>query len=157
MNFVAVCFTGADVVTKTRRKWRFHQAATRWKPYVSRRRTNVRHSDRWSIKWLKSGNVNGRCRKKASKEIQDFLKQINLVPQLNLRGRTGAASLYYKANTNEGENIRYVDVTSDVTSEYPYVNSYGTYPMAHPEILLEPDDQDPASYYGILTVDILPS
>ena len=28
--------------------------------------------------------------------------------------------------------------------------------MGHPEIFLEPDDQDPASYYGILTVDILP-
>ena len=46
--------------------------------------------------------------KKASKEIQDFLKVINLVPQLNPRdafcgGRTGAASLYYKANTDEGE------------------------------------------------------
>ena len=47
---------------------------------------------------------------------------------------------------------RYVDVTS----EYPYVNKYSTYPMGHPEIFLEPDDQAPASYYGILTVDILP-
>ena len=28
--------------------------------------------------------------------------------------------------------------------------------MGHPEIFLETDDQDPASYYGILTVDILP-
>ncbi|CAH3124157.1 unnamed protein product [Pocillopora meandrina] len=90
--------------------------------------------------------------KRPQKEIQDFLKEINLVPQLNPRdaffgGRTGAASLYYKANTDEGEQIRYVDVTS----EYPYVNKYGTYPIGHLEIFLEPDDQDPASYFGILT------
>ena len=103
----------------------------------------------WECQWKEQ--------KKASKEIQDFLKEINLVPQLNPRdaffgGRTGAASLYYKANTDEGEQIRYVDVTS----EYPYVNKYGTYPIGHPKIFLEPDDQDPASYFGILTVDILP-
>ena len=103
----------------------------------------------WECQWKEQ--------KKASKEIQDFLKEINLVPQLNPRdaffgGRTGAASLYYKANTDKGEQIRYVDVTS----EYPYVNKYSTYSMGHPEILLEPDDQDPASYYGTLTVDILP-
>ncbi|CAH3121920.1 unnamed protein product [Pocillopora meandrina] len=103
----------------------------------------------WECQWKEQ--------KKASKEIQDFLKEINLVPQLNPRdaffgGRTGAASLYYKANTDEGEQIRYVDVTS----EYPYVNKYGTYPIGHPEIFLDPDDQDPASYFGILTVDILP-
>ena len=28
--------------------------------------------------------------------------------------------------------------------------------MGHPEIFLKPDDQDAASYYGFLTVDILP-
>ena len=75
MNFMAVCFTGADVVIKTARKWRFHQAATRWKPCVSRRKTNVRHSDRWGIKWFKSGNVNGRSRKRPQRKFKIFSRK----------------------------------------------------------------------------------
>ena len=70
-----VCFTGADVVIKTARKWRFHQAATRWKPCVSRRKTNVRHSDRWGIKWFKSGNVNGRSRKRPQRKFKIFSRK----------------------------------------------------------------------------------
>ena len=70
MNFMAVCFTGADVVIKTARKWRFHQAATQWKPYVSRWETNVRHSNRWGIKWFKSGNINGRSRKRPQRKFK---------------------------------------------------------------------------------------
>lgn len=43
-----------------------------------------------------------------------------------------------------------------MTSEYPWVNKYGTYPVGHPTILFEPEDQDPSHYYGIVKVDILP-
>ena len=52
----------------------------------------------------------------------------------------------------EREEIRYIDVTS----EYPYVNKYGTYPVGHPDIYLEPENQDPRSYFGLMTVDITP-
>ena len=47
----------------------------RWKPYVSRRKTNVRRSDRWGIKWLKSGNVNGRSRKRPQRKFKIFSRK----------------------------------------------------------------------------------
>ena len=63
----------------------------------------------WECQWKEQ--------KKASKKIQDFIKEINLVPQFNPRdaifgGRTGVVLLYYKANTDKGEQIRYIDITS---------------------------------------------
>ena len=63
----------------------------------------------WEYQWKEQ--------KKASKKIQDFIKEINLVPQFNPRdtifgGRTGVVLLYYKANTDKGEQIRYIDITS---------------------------------------------
>lgn len=61
-------------------------------------------------------------------------------------------SLYRQADDAQGEEIRYVDVTS----EYPWVNKYGTYPVGHSTILFEPEDQDPAHYFDIIKVDILP-
>ena len=36
----------------------------------------------------------------------------------------------------EREEIRYIDVTS----EYPNVNKYGTYPVGHPDIYLEAEN-----------------
>ena len=48
--------------------------------------------------------------------------------------------------------IRYVDVTS----EYPWVNKNGVYPVGHPVILYEPENQDPSAYFGLLKVDVLP-
>ena len=67
MNVMAVCFTGAEVVIKTARKWRFHQAATQWKPYVSRWETNVRHSNRWG----KSGSNLGMSMEGAEKGLKE--------------------------------------------------------------------------------------
>ena len=52
----------------------------------------------------------------------------------------------------EGEEIRYVDVTS----LYPWVNKNCTYPIGHPQIITQPDDQSIHSYFGLALVDILP-
>lgn len=43
-----------------------------------------------------------------------------------------------------------------MTSEYPWVNKYGEYPVGHPTIYLEPENQDPNAYYGLMKIDILP-
>ena len=56
------------------------------------------------------------------------------------------------AVAGEGEEIRYVDVTS----LYPWVNKNCPYPIGHPQIITQPVDQSLGSYFGIATVDILP-
>ena len=90
----------------------------------------------------------GACRHQELKKFQDFL-----APDYQLKVMaTSYPYMVVFVGPEAPHIIRYVDVTS----EYPYVNKYGTYPIGHPEIFLEPDDKDPASYYGILTVDILP-
>ena len=65
-------------------------------------------------------------------------------------GRTGAVALHHQAGP--GEKIFYVDVTS----LYPWVNKTARYPLKHPKIYYEPDDQDLDSYFGIALVTILP-
>ena len=56
------------------------------------------------------------------------------------------------AVAGEGEEIRYVDVTS----LYPWVNKNCPYPIGHPRIITQPADQSLESYFGVATVDILP-
>ena len=56
------------------------------------------------------------------------------------------------AVAGEGEEIRYVDVTS----LYPWVNKNCPYPIGHPQIITQPIDQSLGLYFGITTVDILP-
>ena len=56
------------------------------------------------------------------------------------------------AVAGEGEEIRYVDVTS----LYPWANKNCPYPIGHPQIITQPVDQSLGSYFGITTVDILP-
>ena len=51
-----------------------------------------------------------------------------------------------------GEKILYVDVTS----LYPWVNKTARYPLGHPTIFYEPEDQDLDSYFGLALVTILP-
>ena len=43
-----------------------------------------------------------------------------------------------------------------MTSLYPWVNKTQEYPVGHPEVLVNPEDQDIQHYFGIATVDILP-
>ena len=101
----------------------------------------------WECEWQKLVDTN--------EEVQRFLASLELVPPLEPRdaffgGRTGAVSLH--AVAGEGEEIRYVDITS----LYPWVNKNCTYPIGHPTIITQPTDQSLHSYFGIATVDILP-
>ena len=78
--------------------------------------------------------------KKTDPELQSFLKSFELVPPLDpreafFRGRTGATTLYAKAEN--GEDIDY----QDFTSLYPSINKYGTYPVGFPETHFNPADQ----------------
>lgn len=93
-------------------------------------------------------------KKKTDLELIQFLETFKFVPPLNPRdaffgGRTGAASLYAKAEDNE--EISYIDYTS----LYPWVNKYGTYPVGVPDIIYQPDNQNIFYYFGIAQVDIL--
>ena len=87
--------------------------------------------------------------------VSQFLRSFDLVAPLEpreafLRGRTGAVALH--AVAGEGEEIRYVDVTS----LDPWVNKNCPYPIGHRQIITQPVDQFLGSYFGIATVDILP-
>ena len=87
--------------------------------------------------------------------VSPFLRSFDLVPPLEPReaffgGRKGAVALYTVAG--EGEEIRYVDVTS----LYSWVNKNCPYPIGHPQIIMQPVDQSLGSYFGIATLDILP-
>lgn len=87
--------------------------------------------------------------------MKRFLTSFDLVPPLEPRdaffgGRTGAVGLH--AVAGEGEEIRYVDITS----LYPWVNKNCSYPIGHPQIITQPVDQNINSYFGIALVDILP-
>ena len=101
----------------------------------------------WECQWQKLVDTNA--------EVQSFLASLELVPPLEPReaffgGRTGAVAMH--AVAGEGEEIRY----TDITSLYPWVNKTCTYPVGHPEIITQPEDQRIHSYFGIATVDILP-
>lgn len=92
--------------------------------------------------------------KKTDPQLKAFLDEFELVAPMEPRdafygGRTGAVSLYSKAD--EGEDIKY----SYVTSLYPFVNKYKEYPVPYPLIYTNPADQDIHHYFGIVQVDIL--
>ena len=87
--------------------------------------------------------------------IQSFLSTLVATPPLQPRdafcgGRTGAVALHHRAGP--GEKILYVDVTS----LYPWVNKTARYPLGHPTIFYEPEDQDLNVYFGIALVTIIP-
>ena len=101
----------------------------------------------WECQWQKLVDTNA--------EVQSFLASLELVPPLEPReaffgGRTEGVTLH--AVAGEGEEIRYVDITS----LYPYINKTSTYPVGHPEIITQPVDQAIHSYFGLACVDILP-
>jgi len=58
-------------------------------------------------------------------------------------GRTNACQLCAEAGVNQGEEIRYVDVTS----LYPTVKKFDTFPVKHPQIITQPV-QDIHRYFG---------
>ena len=92
--------------------------------------------------------------KKTDPALKVFLDNLDMVLPLDPRdafygGRTGAVSLYAKAE--EGENIKYCDVTS----LYPWVNKYKEYPVRFQLIFTNPSDQEIDHYFGLAQVDIL--
>ena len=101
----------------------------------------------WECQWQKLVDTNA--------EVQSFLASLELVPPLDPReaffgGRTEGITMH--AVAKEGEEIRYVDITS----LYPYINKTSTYPVGHPEIITQPVNQAIHSYFGLACVDILP-
>ena len=87
--------------------------------------------------------------------ISSFLSSMTSTPPLQPRdaffgGRTGAVALHHQAVP--GEKIFYVDVTS----LYPWVNKTARYPLGHPTIHFEPQDQELDNYFGLALVTILP-
>lgn len=94
----------------------------------------------WGCEWEKEKESNEECR--------DFVNRIDFMERLNPRdaffgGRTNAAKLYHKCSDNE--HIEYVDFTS----LYPTINKYGEYPIKHPVVYLNPEDQDITHYFGV--------
>ena len=91
--------------------------------------------------------------KKTNPQLQQFLQSFELVAPLNPRdaffgGRTNAVCLH--AKTKESETIHY----ADINSLYPFVNKTKTYPVGHPELLVNPADQYIQHYFGIAKVKI---
>ena len=69
-------------------------------------------------------------------EIQNFVDNVQVLPPLEPRdaffgGRTEAFTLH--AESNEGETIKYYDVTS----LYPFINKTGKYVIGHPTVTTE--------------------
>ena len=94
---------------------------------------------------------------KTNPELQRFLDTLEMVEPLQPRnaffgGRTKAVKLHHVAERRVNEKIKYIDVTS----LYPWVNKTQEYPVGHPTVLVNPDDQDIHHYFGTAKVDILP-
>lgn len=101
----------------------------------------------WSCEWEE--------KKKNDPELATFIDQLQLTEHLEPRdsffgGRTNATTLYYKCE--DGEEIHYYDFTS----LYPFCNKYATYPTGHPEVILNPEDQDISQYFGIAQCIVRP-
>lgn len=143
-NFTAVSFTVAERdVPSSRSNCRgntsSHRAErTRWSGYAV--------VEMWECTFKKE--------LKQYEELQDLVKNMTWVSYLDPRdafyeGLTGMAKCYHTAE--EGEQISY----QDFTSLYPTINKYGTYPLGHPQIIVNPESQNIQDYFGIAKVDVL--
>ena len=89
------------------------------------------------------------------KNKNQFLLNFKIIDPLQPRdaffgGRTNAVKLHHTVEPNE--KIHYVDVAS----LYPWVNKTRGYPVGHPSIIVNPEDQDIHNYFGMAKVDVLP-
>ena len=85
---------------------------------------------------------------KQNEALQENIEKMSWVSPLNPRdgfygGRTGMAKCYYQ--TEDNDKILY----EDFTSLYPTFNKYGTYPIGHPHIIVNPVNQNIQDYFGI--------
>lgn len=69
-------------------------------------------------------------------------------------GRTNAIQLYRKCRVERGERIRYYDING----LYPYINTTGVYPVAHPRKLFDVWGGDVANgyFFGVAKCYVLP-
>ena len=92
---------------------------------------------------------------KTNPELHQFVDALQIVDPLQPRdaffgGRTNAVKLHHLADPDE--EIEYIDVTS----LYPWANKTKEYPIGHPQVIVNPDDQDIHQYFGMTKVNILP-
>ena len=85
---------------------------------------------------------------KQNEDLKELVKNITWVSSLDPReafygGRTGMAKCYHAVD--EGKEIYY----QDFTSLYPTINKYGTYPIGHPTILVNPESQNITDYFSL--------
>lgn len=78
---------------------------------------------------------------KQHEKLQDLVKNMTCVPPLDPRdafycGPTGMVEYYH--NAEENEQI----LCENFTSLYPTINKYGTYPIGHPQIIVNPESQN---------------
>ena len=60
-------------------------------------------------------------------------------------GRTNAVKLHHIADLLHEEEIKYVDITF----LYPWAKKKGEHPVRHPEVIVNPQDQDIHHYFGV--------
>ena len=94
--------------------------------------------------------------KKSDPDLGRFLLTVNVHSRLNPResffgGRTNASVLHYKVDRELGQRVLY----KDMTSMYPTVNKFHSYPKGHPEVIVR-DFEDISQYFGIAKVTVLP-
>ena len=68
-------------------------------------------------------------------------------------GRTNCRKMAHKIK--HGERISYIDVTS----LYPFINKYGTFPVGHPTVITEnfqPVNKESRPYDGIIKCTVIP-
>ena len=91
---------------------------------------------------------------KQNETLQEQIEKMLWVSPLEPRdgfygGRTGMAKCHYQAEENE--EILY----EDFTPLYPTNNKYATYLIGHPQIIVNPPDQNIVHCFGIAKVDVL--
>ena len=88
---------------------------------------------------------------KTNPDLQQFLNTFEIVKLPNPRhaffgGRTNAVKLHHAVEP--GEEIEYINITRH---KYPV-----GHPVEHPEVIVNPEDQDIHHYFRVALVDILP-
>lgn len=91
---------------------------------------------------------------KQNEELLAVVNNMTWVSPLDPReafyvGRTGMEKCHYEAE--EKEKLFY----EDFTSLYPTINKYGTYPVGHPQIIVNVASQNIQDYFGIALVDVI--
>ena len=94
---------------------------------------------------------------KTNPDLCQFLNTLEIVDPPQPRdaffsGLTNVVKLHHEVNQASGEKIKYIDMTS----LYPWVNKTQEYPIGHPQVIVNPDDEDISHYFGMAKVDILP-